>query len=54
VSDRPTEQKTCPIMTALTMMKTLKDHEPVARAVVWLAEQFSRQPTAARTPGRAL
>jgi hypothetical protein len=40
-------------MTTLAMMKTLEDHERITRDVVRFAEQFSRQPTAARVPGRA-
>jgi hypothetical protein len=35
-------------------MKTLEDHEPIARDVVSFAEQFWRQPTATRTAGGAL
>ena len=41
-----------PIMTTLTMMKTVEDRERLARDVVSFAEQLSRQPTS-RTAGGA-
>jgi hypothetical protein len=36
------------------MMKTLEDHERIARDVVWFAARFLRLPSAARTAGGAL